>query len=55
MVLAGLAAYRDNVKLVAAIALGSAAGFASDKTYLWLGRRVGTAMVIGCPLIARLA
>jgi membrane protein DedA with SNARE-associated domain len=53
LVLAGFAAHRGYLNLVLVIAVASAAGFAGDQAYFWLGRRHGGAMLARFPSIQR--
>jgi membrane protein DedA with SNARE-associated domain len=55
LVLAGFAAHRGYLDLGLVIALASAAGFAGDQAYFWLGRRHAGAMLARFPSIERQA
>jgi membrane protein DedA with SNARE-associated domain len=52
LLLAGYAAYRGYLNPVTVIAIASAAGFAGDQLYFWLGRRHGTALLTRWPALA---
>jgi len=51
LVLAGFAAHRGYLDLGTVIALASAAGFAGDQAYFWLGRRHASAVLARFPSI----
>jgi membrane protein DedA with SNARE-associated domain len=53
LILAGFAAHRGYLDPVAVLAVASAAGFAGDQFYFWLGRRHGAAVLARWPALAQ--
>jgi membrane protein DedA with SNARE-associated domain len=53
LVLAGFAAYRGHLDIVAVIAIAAVAGFVGDQIFFWLGRTRGNAILARFPSVAR--
>jgi membrane protein DedA with SNARE-associated domain len=52
LLLAGFAASRGHLELVAVIAIAATAGFAGDQIFFWIGRRHGSAVLKRFPSVA---
>lgn len=55
LLLAGFAAHRGYLHPLVVLAVASAAGFAGDQFYFWLGRRHGAAVLARWPKLAQQA
>jgi membrane protein DedA with SNARE-associated domain len=55
LLLAGFAASRGHLNIVAVVAIAAVAGFAGDQIFFWLGRRHGAVVLRRFPSIAQQA